>query len=144
VGGAHARPDATACAEAAHDRVTPAAPWAACLLSAPPPPLRTNRTRRVPHPVLIGHAIPFLSVSSPREASRLMQCPTRRWVKELTQTTLKKFKRDMVVQRRQAAEAEHRYYEKALPKFYGAWQVARSPGGGATPLFARQMQPRAC
>jgi len=22
----------------------------------PPPPLRTNRTRRVPHPVLIGHA----------------------------------------------------------------------------------------
>jgi len=24
--------------------------------NAPPPPLRTNRTRRVPHPVLIGHA----------------------------------------------------------------------------------------
>jgi hypothetical protein len=22
----------------------------------PPPPLRTNRTRRVPHPILIGHA----------------------------------------------------------------------------------------
>jgi len=87
---------------------------------------------------------PFRSVSSPSEASRLMQCYTRRWVKELTQTTLKKFKRDMVVQRRQAAEAEHRYYEKALPKFYGAWQVARSPGGGAAPLFAGQMQPRAC
>ena len=25
-------------------------------LTRPPPPLRTNRTRRVPHPVLIGHA----------------------------------------------------------------------------------------
>ena len=25
----------------------------------PPPPLRTNRTRRVPHPVLIGHAASF-------------------------------------------------------------------------------------
>jgi hypothetical protein len=26
-------------------------------VSAPPPPLRTNRTRRVLHPVLIGHAV---------------------------------------------------------------------------------------
>jgi hypothetical protein len=33
--------------------------WGACFVAptvAPPPPPRTNRTRRVPHPVLIGHA----------------------------------------------------------------------------------------
>jgi hypothetical protein len=35
----------------------PDAPQLAVRLPPPPsPPLRTNRTRRVPHPVLIGHA----------------------------------------------------------------------------------------
>ena len=34
----------------------PSAPRARC--KSPPPPPRTNRTRRVPHPVLIGHDAP--------------------------------------------------------------------------------------
>ena len=40
--------DLSAIVEAACSKDKPGPP--------PPPPLRTNRTRRVPHPVLIGHA----------------------------------------------------------------------------------------
>ena len=39
----------------------------------PPPPLRTNRTRRVPHPVLIGHA-----ASAPRHVRPLDRAAPRR------------------------------------------------------------------
>ena len=35
---------------------------AAVQVSPPPPPSRTNWTRRVPHPVLIGHAASLLQV----------------------------------------------------------------------------------
>lgn len=44
------------------------------------------------------------------------------WVRELTQTTLNKFKRDLVIQRRQAEEAINRFVEKTRPKFFSAWQ----------------------
>ena len=37
---------------------------------SPPPPPRTNRTRRVPHPVLIGHAGRFRRSWSPRGRAR--------------------------------------------------------------------------
>jgi hypothetical protein len=38
---------------------------------APPPPLRTKWTRRVPHPVLIGRAASLIPPSSPTLASTL-------------------------------------------------------------------------
>jgi hypothetical protein len=42
-----------------------------CLPAPPPIPLRTNRTRRVPHPVLIGHAAsPASPISALRSRAR--------------------------------------------------------------------------
>ena len=53
-------------------RVSPAHPRCARQPSAPPPP-RTKWTRRVPHPVLIGHAA---SLGGARETARVAQGDT--------------------------------------------------------------------
>jgi hypothetical protein len=52
-------------AELKHGRVAMLAAAGSIAQARPPPPLRTNRTRRVPHPVLIGHATSLTPYARP-------------------------------------------------------------------------------